>query len=236
MSIILPKRGQGVHKFQSTAVAVRVTVGFSLVVLGGCSSLPERDVPAASTEAKAAWVERMGKADAGDVVTLPASSELGVDAVRVGASYTAASGRRCKRLSDADDQVLTRLVCHDAEQQAWYLTRSLSVLLDDVDNPMAATRAASGSADTSDAQRLVVLAADGSARAQEPAVGRAVQARLHPEFALGDGQTLWSFAAQHTGDPMNWEAIAEHNAIDDAIAVKAGTLLEVPSSLALPTE
>lgn len=42
------------------------------------------------------------------------------------------------------------------------------------------------------------------------------------------GDTLARIAANRLGDPVHWRAIAEHNDIDDPLALRPGTILEVP--------
>lgn len=51
------------------------------------------------------------------------------------------------------------------------------------------------------------------------------------EMNLNVGESLWSFAARVTGDPMNWKQIAADNEIADADMVRPDRKLQIESSL-----
>lgn len=51
------------------------------------------------------------------------------------------------------------------------------------------------------------------------------------EYIVLANETLWSFAKRTTGNALNWQRIAEINAIDDARTVADGDVLKVPAEL-----
>ena len=49
--------------------------------------------------------------------------------------------------------------------------------------------------------------------------------------ALQAGETLWKFSRRVTGNALNWERIAQVNALEDVKSLKAGDYLIVPVDL-----
>ena len=112
----------------------RPPLALALVLLGGCAAMPAPERPsvdgADSGEVptvgvvRAAAAARIGAAETGERVTLPAGTVAGQPAVLVGERYAAASGRDCRRLRALDGRPLARVVC--AHPDGWRFVRSLA--------------------------------------------------------------------------------------------------------------
>ncbi len=46
-----------------------------------------------------------------------------------------------------------------------------------------------------------------------------------------EGDTLWALSRKYTGDPYNWEAIADYNNIKDPRDLRIGMLLKIPPNM-----
>lgn len=180
------------------------------LLLGGCASLePTRglDEPVAPTVANT-----LGESAEGRVVAVD-SNEFGIDGVSTGAHYTAASGKTCKRLFNAADQQLPRVVCQSANGE-WYLQRSLAL----AESTAQATAVVSA--------QPVTIVSDSESNDKVSEDGRDLVERQ-----LQSDETLWSFAQRLTGNGLNWHQIADANGIDDARQLDANTTLLLPAGL-----
>ncbi|ASJ71606.1 LysM peptidoglycan-binding domain-containing protein [Granulosicoccus antarcticus] len=130
----------------------------------------------------------------------------GAGEVAISSTYTAASGRKCRKLETLDGRALPLRSC-DSGKGEWYTTRSIS-LLDSFSSSAKSVKSES------------------SVEART-AVAESVSMKLSA------GETLWGFAARVTGNALNWKNIAEFNNIEDANSIRADQLLEVESSLLL---
>jgi hypothetical protein len=175
---------------------------------------------------------RIGNAHTGELLALD-DAEFGVDQVQVMRNYTAASGRTCRKLANAEGVSLVRVGCQ-RNDGSWYLSRSLATtntsrkplaeeptnvvpLLVPADESVTNTARESSSDEVSAETAAVVMLDDSGA----DTVNR----------QLATGETLWSFAARVTGDPKNWQSIAATNGIEDSREVPQGQVLKVPSAL-----
>ena len=187
------------------------------LLLGGCASLEttqspgEPDIPTVANT--------LGETAEGGVVEVE-STDFGVDRVSIGTRYTAASGKICKRLFNAAQQELPRVVCQSANGE-WYLQRSLGLAksnsLSQVTNNVVTRPETIVNRSVSYDNEI-----DGDTdEGDTDFVERQVQS----------GETLWSFAQRLTGNGFNWHQIAEANNIDDARLLDDNATLQIPTGL-----
>jgi|GEM_PF-1521212 len=169
--------------------------------------------------------QRLGQANAGELISIPAGDTGDSRSVTVGKVYTAASGRRCRHLFTTDRQPLQQVVCATEEGQ-WELQRALSTshigVVDVVPASYQHTPDTAGSEklNTPGIEKLDTLEAEKSELASIPLTIQATE-------------TLWSFSERVTGDGLNWEVIANVNDIDDPRSLPSATVLNVPASLVI---
>ena len=203
------------------------------LLLGGCASLattPRLDEPVTPTVANT-----LGESATGRVMAVE-SDELTIDGVSTGTPYTAASGKTCKRLYNAVNKVLPRVVCQSANGE-WYLQRSLGVSESTrapttivSAQPVAIARGESTDGELIDIDSLAdteLLADNGDGVSDYDNKDDAE----FVERPLQSGETLWSFAQRLTGNGINWHQIAEVNNIDDARQLDANATLKIPTGL-----
>ena len=180
------------------------------LLLGGCASLEttqspgEPDIPTVANT--------LGETAEGRVVEVE-SNDFGVDSVSIGARYTAASGKICKRLFNLAKQELPRVVCQSADGE-WYLQRSLG---------LAKSNSQVSNNIVTRPETIVNRSEsyDNDIEGDTDFVDRQVQS----------GETLWSFAQRLTGNGFNWHKIAEVNNIDDARLLDDNATLQIPTGL-----
>lgn len=181
---------------------------------------------------------RIGNALEGELLALD-NQEFGTKKVKVLASYTAASGRACRKLATAEGAPLARVSCQRSDG-SWYLGRSLST--SGVVRKPLFDGDAQHQLDEADSVLLPLVPADGSATSTvEPVVEQPVSDVFIDSTLeksddmvvreLAAGETLWSFSERVTGNPMNWQKIASANDIEDSRTVALGQSLDVPVAL-----
>ncbi len=208
----------------------------SALLFGGCANMngpgsKSTYYAANSADVGAAWVQELGASRAATTVELPGTNVLRLRSVSAGDAYTAASGRECRKLSSTESQTLMRLICRQGDD-VWYLTRSLNALMENEIQPVAHQVLSSENSAGQPAEGVMVLAST-----DEPKIGGALPVKTstgNRTFAMEPGETLWSFTERVTGNPLQWEEIAEHNGIAQAASLKSGAVLEVPASLLDP--
>jgi len=192
----------------------RVTLAIlSLTLLAGCATLPDAS-DALTSQATAAGerdalLASLGALPIGRSMPLKPGGALGGQRATVVDAYRAASERDCRRVRV--DERSQHLICQTADGR-WTLQRRISLI-----PPVAPAASITPVASTSPGSAPI-----------EP-VGAVVSvARVE---VLGEGETLWSFAARTTGSGIHWSRIAAANGVNDASRVSAGTALTVPMEL-----
>jgi len=186
-----------------------IGVALCAAVLGGCASPGEH---------LGGDLSRSDRADGGVMAADPLLAD-GRE-LRVVGTYAAASGRVCRRLATADGVVVARVSCRQADGR-WTLGRSLGDgMPGTASSPDAGLRSSEPAARAG--VRTVAPVLGGEPRAPDRTV---VSERLR------SGETLWGFATRVTGEPRNWQRIAEINGIEDVSAIEAGRSLRVPASM-----
>lgn len=198
---------------------VRPALFFLVLVLGACSTVPPRDESpqVSSTKAAGAATGTIESAVPGSIVELDDDNDLGVSRVRVVDEYLAASGRLCRRVQLPRNNDPIRILCRRDNGQ-WSFTRAL---ISSSASDRIYSRAAMEETLLTDDALLVTTS---NARQQ-------MQATPPVRLKMREGETLWRFSARTTGNPENWERIAEFNGIDDVAVIQSGTRLNVPADL-----
>ena len=191
------------HMFSSLIRIISVPA--VLAMLAGCASTPVRSVDV--NQLPLSLAEQLGTVAAGTEIELASDNALGLQTVRVQETYTAASGRFCRRLALSSGQPLARITCQ-RQSGEWYFPRSLQ----------------HSSTMVAPAQNYPVL------NDVVDQADSAPQAVLVQE-ALRNNETLWSFARRVTGNALNWSHIAELNNISDAAQMSSGAVLDVPATM-----
>ncbi len=181
---------------------------------------------------------RIGNAREGELLALD-NQEFGTKKVQVLASYTAASGRICRKLATAEGAPLARVSCQHTDG-SWYLSRSL-LTSGVVQQPLFGSDTRHPQDEAGIDVPLLVPANGSVTNTAEPVIEQSLATRtsdvLFEESAdmvareLAAGETLWSFAERVTGNPMNWQKIAAANDIEDSRTVALGQSLDVPAEL-----
>jgi len=94
----------------------------ALLVIAGCATAPKSSVSVNQPAVASASV--IGDAQTGNIVQLPEGNALGESEVIVGDTYSAASGRKCRRLHASNGAPLTRVACQ-TKSGDWKFARDL---------------------------------------------------------------------------------------------------------------
>jgi len=157
--------------------------------------------------------------------------------------YVAASNRNCAKLRGDSSEI--RIACADPAGD-WYLRKSI-LPSSSLAQPSSSNQIPVGDAtqlptaddyvipdqNKADASTLVIAQPPKSVLVPLGDVDNS-QASADPDatrVAVKKDETLWRFAKRVTGNALNWEKIAAFNGIDDAMALKAGQLLAIPTDL-----
>lgn len=192
--------------------------------LGACSSTPIRTVPWLSDSrqgAEPAVAGTLATESVGTFLQLPADKAVGAPQIEVLHEYQAASGRLCRQVQVSGESAV-RVMC-ERGKAGWTFTRALvgsegNTLTDEGSIVRTGSRR----------QAALPIAANNALQTLSES-DHASMPSIEQE--LGDGESLWRFAARTTGNPVNWTLIAEMNGIDDPDRVRAGQKLNVPSHL-----
>lgn len=195
----------------------RLSVLCLVLTLGACSATPDRGQswPSGDRSASSLLVaDGISRENTGRLLELPASNALGVSSVNVLHEYQAASGRLCRRVAVPQNNAI-RVMCERGKGD-WSFTRALV--------------GAEGNA------QVAVVGTPGSLGTAVRVTGKSLRAKSIASMPavveeVGEGESLWRFAARTTGDPLNWELIAELNDIDSPYRVRPGEELSVPAHL-----
>lgn len=233
----------------------QLTLTVALLTLVGCATTSKTPGPVNSPSADAASV--VGGAAVGTQVQLPPNNSLGLDSVVVDRTYFAASGRECRQLRKLDGSPLSRVVCKGSKG-AWQFARDLSQA--SMNKSSASTQRSTSINDTDNttvnndqalvpsAGAVLLLEQDGTLSSSTDEVALLdqvdVTTTVEEQVGLDDlqvlaaverelqvNETLWSFAQRTTGNPLNWQAIAELNGITDTNTLAPGTQLSIPAEL-----
>ncbi|MFK7889174.1 MAG: DVU3141 family protein [Granulosicoccus sp.] len=182
-----------------------------VLAVQACGSNPARKSisDGADSLSDGAIARQIGEAKLGDRLVMYDAENLGVDKVIAGRKYFSASGRECRRILNLRGKTIDRVACRD-DDKAWYLAQPLN------NGEVTAMKK-----DTATAQRVSIDTAETITVGDDGL----------KSFALKRGETLWSFSERTTGNPRNWQSIADHNSVEDINRVPAGTMLSIPSGL-----
>lgn len=182
-----------------------------VLAVQACSTNPARKSigDGADSLSDGAIARQIGEAEIGDRLVMYDAENLGADKVIAGRKYFSASGRECRRILNLRGKTIDRVVCRDDDKE-WYLAQPL--------NNGEVTALGKGTATAT----KVSIDAGASDTVGEDGLKK---------FALKRGETLWSFSERTTGNPRNWQTIADHNSVEDINRVPAGTMLSIPSGL-----
>jgi len=213
-----------------------------LLLMSACATAPRQSVSTSTPGDSLADV--IGVAELAAPVTLPAGNALGESSVMVRDSYTAASGKTCRRLSNANGQAIARVLCK-APTGGWQFARDLqprlssatpltmpavAVVRDQHDSGNTSLDNASSIVDTpvmleGNTDDVVTIDLNDTQSLNSADYGQLV------ERTLAANETLWGFAKRTTGNALNWQVIADVNQINDARTLATGDVLSIPANL-----
>ena len=139
--------------------------------------------------------------------------------ITVGRQYSAASGRSCKQILDASGEQLLSVACQLATKQ-WYVRESMHI--PDTAGQIVPVKTESN-------QLLVPI--EPRTLEIEPQTDDKKDTQEPISVRLKENETLYSFARRTTGNPLNWQEIAEYNAIENELELSPGTALKIPFAL-----
>lgn len=220
-----------------------LVVAACLVFLQACAVSPDRTELASSGKALEALElsKELEGLREGDTAEFRTGLLAKYGPITIGKQYDAASGRSCKQIYDASGTRLLSIACQLPTNQ-WYVREALHVS-DKKTQSMPLGTASKKPLLPVKRQTQTVR----SAKKQTPKLKIAKTPKQIPKLksakndvqltqkvtshTIEKDETLYSFARRTTGNPLNWEIIAQYNGVTNVHALRPGTALKIPAAL-----